>query len=170
MPDTKETKVVSEYETTPEDTRELMRSYENDILGGLLAAASFKSDEEETHPVEIARNGVVLLKFRIHPLREEDYSRCREKYTKYVRNKQLGIKFPDTTDTAKYRAALIYEATVAEDQTKVWGNQEAWKRLDVLGPVDLICRVLKAGEKDTVVDLIDSISGFSMTTEEVAKN
>ena len=76
MPDTKETKVVSEYETTPEDTRELMRSYENDILGGLLAAASFKSDEEETHPVEIARNGVVLLKFRIHPLREEDYSQA----------------------------------------------------------------------------------------------
>ena len=163
MPDTKDTKVVTEYETDADATKELMRSYENDILGGLLAAASFKSDEEETHPV-------VPLKFRIHPLREEDYSRCREKYTKYVRNKQLGIKFPDTTDTAKYRAALIYEATVAEDQTKVWGNQEAWKRLDVLGPVDLICRVLKAGEKDAVVDLIDSISGFSMTTEEVAKN
>lgn len=161
--------VSPETELTPEEENQMLRTYENDILGGLLAAAGFREDSDETKTVEIARNGVVCFKFRIRPLSEEEYERCKEKYTKYSRNKQFGIRIPEKTDTIRYRSALIYEATVEEDRKKLWDNRDAWKRLDVLSGIELIGRVLKAGEKDAVLDLIDRISGFQVTEEELAE-
>ena len=145
-------------------------TYENDILGGLLAAANYKNDEDEIVPVEIARNGVLLLRFRIRPLSEDEYVKCKERNTKYVRNKQIGIKVPEDTDTSAYRSALIYQATIEEDRARVWDNKEARKQLDVLSGAQLIDKVLKPGEKDAVCTKIDEISGYSSTLEEVAKN
>ena len=162
--------VGDEIDPSTKEGQEVLRSYEDDILGGLLAAASFENSEEETYPMEVARNSVVLFKFRVHPLREEDYQKCRERYTKYVRNKQLGIRVPEKTDTIAYRNALIYEATVKEDREKLWDNREAWRRLDVINGVELIGRVLKAGEKDAILEYIDKISGYSMMTEDTVKN
>ena len=147
-----------------------MRTYENDILGGLLAAANFKNDEDEIVPIEIVRNGTVLLKFHIRPLSEDEYVKCREKHTKYVRNKQVGIKVPEDTDTAAYRSDLIYQATTDEDREKIWNNKEAWQKLDVVTGYELIGKVLKPGEKDAVLNKLDEISGYSSTLEEVAKN
>jgi len=40
----------------------------------------------------------------------------------------------------------------------------------VLNGVDLIDKALLAGEKDAVLELIDKISGYSVTAEETAKN
>lgn len=161
---------VEEVELSQEVNEGMVRTYEDDILGGLLAAAGYRENEEEIHPVEIAREGVVYFKFRIRPLSEDEYRKCKERYTKYKRNKQLGVRFPEETDTVRYRSALIYEATVPEDRAKLWDNKDAWKRLDVLSGVELIDRVLKAGEKDAVLDLIDNISGYSIIAEETAKN
>lgn len=162
--------VVEEIETDEETARNTLRNYENDILGGLLAAANYKNDEDEIVPIEIARGGVVLLKFRIRPLSEDEYVKCRERHTKYVRNKQIGIKVPEDTDTNMYRSALIYQATVAEDREKLWDNKTAWKQLDVLSGAELIGKVLKPGEKDAVLNKLDEISGYSSALEEVAKN
>ena len=166
----KNTAPIEEVEMTQEENDGMLRTYENDILGGLLAAAGYKENEEEIHPVEIAREGTVYFRFHIRPLSEDEYHKCKDKYTKYKRNKQLSIRFPEDTDTVRYRSALIYEATVPEDRAKLWDNKDAWKSLDVLSGVELIGRVLKAGEKDAVLDLIDSISGYSLTSEEMAKN
>ena len=162
--------VVEEIETDEETARNTLRNYENDILGGLLAAANYKNDEDEIVPIEIARGGVVLLKFRIRPLSEDEFVKCRERHTKYVRNKQIGIKVPEDTNTNMYRSALIYQATVAEDREKLWDNKTAWKQLDVLSGAELIGKVLKPGEKDAVLNKLDEISGYSSTLEEVAKN
>ena len=112
----------------------------------------------------------VLLKFRIRPLSEDEYSKCKNRYTKYVRNKQIGIKLPEDTDSVMYRNALIYQATVDEDRAKLWDNNEAWRKLDVINGVELIGKVLKAGEKDAVLEKIDEISGYSSVLEETAKN
>ena len=161
---------IPEVEMDEETTQGTLRSFENDILGGLLAAANFMSDEDEIVPIEIARNGVVLIKFRIRPLAEDEYVQCKNRYTKYIRNKQIGIKIPEDTDTNMYRNALIYQATVDEDREKVWDNKAAWRQLDVLSGVELIGRVLKAGEKDAICDKIDQISGYTAMAEEVAKN
>lgn len=161
---------VEEIELTEEENKGQLRTYENDILKGLLAAANFKTEEDNIHPIDIARNGVVLFTFRIRPLSEEEYHTCREKNTKYVRNKQLGIKFPENTDSVRYRSALIYQATVDEDREKIWNNKDAWKELNVLNGIDLIDKTLLAGEKDAVLEIVDKISGYTATTEEVAKN
>ena len=40
----------------------------------------------------------------------------------------------------------------------------------MLSGVELIGQVLKAGEKDAVLDLIDKISGYSVLEEETVKN
>lgn len=170
MSETKKITPVEEIEMGAEADKNLIRSYEDDILGGLLAAANFQNDEDEIVPVEIARNGVVLLKFRIRPLSEDEYSKCKNRYTKYVRNKQIGIKLPEDTDSVMYRNALIYQATVDEDRAKLWDNKEAWRKLDVINGVELIGKVLKAGEKDAVLEKIDEISGYSSVLEETAKN
>ncbi len=161
---------IEEIELTEEENKGQLRTYENDILKGLLAAANYETEEENIHPIEIARNGVVLFTFHIRPLSEEEYQKCKDKNTKYVRNKQLGIKFPENTDSVRYRSALIYQATTKEDREKIWDNKEAWKALNVLTGVDLIEKTLLAGEKDAVLEKVDKISGYTSTTEEVAKN
>lgn len=156
---------VEEIEMTEKENKAQLRTYENDILKGLLAAAAFKTEEENTHPVEITRNGVVLFTFRVRPLSEEEYYQCKEKNTKYVRNKQLGIKFPEHTDGTRYRSALIYQATIDEDRERVWNNGDAWKALNVLNGIDLVDKILLAGEKDEVLEIIDKISGYSTMEE-----
>lgn len=166
--DTKKTNQIEEIEMTEEENKAQLRTYETDILKGLLTAAAFKTEEENIHPVEIARNGVVLFTFRIRPLSEEEYHQCKDKNTKYTRNKQLGIKFPEETNTIRYRSALIYQATVDEDRERVWNNKSAWKELNVLNGIDLIDKVLLAGEKDAALELIDKISGYSTMMEETA--
>ena len=163
-------KIIEEIETDEETTRNTLRSFEDDILGGLLAAASFANDADEIVPIEIVRNSRLLIKFHIRPLTEEEYVKCKNRYTKYVRNKNIGIKIPEDTDTAMYRNALIYQATIAEDREKIWDNKQAWRQLDVVSGTQLIGKVLKAGEKDAVCDKIDEISGYSSMAEEAAKN
>lgn len=161
---------IKEVEMTEEENNATLRKYENDIIGGLLEAASFATSEQEAVPVEIARRGVVLIKFSIRPLSEDEYSKCRKRHTTQVRNKQLGITMPGDTDVSAYRSALIYAATVEADKERVWNNKEVWKKLDVLSGEQVISRVLKAGEKDAVCSKIDEISGFNATAEELAKN
>lgn len=167
MSDIKNNTPIEEVEMDEEINKNTICAYENDILGGLLAAADYKNDAV---PIEIVRNGVVLIRFSIRPLSEEEYHKCRERHTKYVRNKQLGVKIPDHTNTPQFRNELIYQATIEEDRNKLWNNKDAWKKLDVINGVELVGRILKAGEKDAVCDKLDEISGYSVTQEEVAKN
>lgn len=171
MSEAKETTTpIEEVEMDEETNNNTLRYFENDILGGLLAAAAYTTNEDEIVPIEIIRNGRMLIKFRIRPLSEDEYSKCKNRYTKYIRNKQIGIRIPEDTDTVMYRNALIYQATVDEDRAKLWDNKQAWKQLDVLSGAELIGKVLKAGEKDAICDKIDEISGYSAMAEEAAKN
>ena len=157
-------------ELTEDEQKEQIRLYENDILGGLLAASSFIKDDEETYPVEISRNGTVVLKFSIRPLTDDEYNQAKEHNTKYARNKQLGIRYAESTDTIRYRSELIYVATVDADREKIWNNKKAWEALNVINGPDLIGRVLKAGEKAAVLNLLDRISGYDINLEDTAKN
>lgn len=86
---------VSTVETNEEETKQVIRANEEDFIAGLIAAADFASDEEETQRIEIVRNGKLAFAFYIRPLGSEEYDKCRKKFTKYVRNKQLGIKMPE---------------------------------------------------------------------------
>ena len=164
---------VQDREFTQEETSNQMRAFEGDILKGMLAAALFQ--EEETQTIEVIRKGETYFSFRIRPLSEKEYEKCRRKHTKYVRNKQPGIKMPEDTDQGKYRAELIYTATVDEDKKKTWDNKQLWRALedhgkDILTYTDVIDVVLNPGEKAAIVDKIDLLSGFDGDFEEVSKN
>ena len=67
-------------------TEEELKTYDGDILHALLAAANYQQSEDETYTMRVVRKKVVLFTFRVCPLSEEQYDRCREKNTKYVRN------------------------------------------------------------------------------------
>ena len=157
-------------EMTQEEKNATIRKYEDEILGGLIAAASYKTDEDDIAQIDIVRNGAVVISFRIRPLGEEEYLQCKRDNTVYRKNRNLGTRVADHVDGGRYRSQLIYEATVEEDREKVWNNHRAWEQLNVLNGIDLVETVLKAGEKDAIIDKLDEISGYKPTVEETAKN
>ena len=144
---------VEEREFTEEQTKTQLRMFEGDFIKGLIAAADYKT--EETQRIEIIRNGVLFFAFNIRALGEEEYNKCKTKHTKYVRNKQLGIK---------------------EDRDKLWDNKSVWDALNdkgcqIMNGLDVIEYTLKSGEKDKIIEAIDKLSGYdSNNLEEVAKN
>ena len=89
-PEAENTQQVGEYETDTKDTQALMRANEEDFIQGLIAAAEFVS--EETQRIEIIRDKRLFFAFNIRPLSSQEYEKCKRKHTKYVRNKQLGMK------------------------------------------------------------------------------
>ena len=64
---------VSTVETNEEETKQVIRANEEDFIAGLIAAADFASDEEETQRIEIVRNGKLAFAFSIRPLGSEEY-------------------------------------------------------------------------------------------------
>ena len=165
---------IEDVTFTEEETKNQTRLFEGDFIKGLIAATDFRT--EETQHIEIIRNGNLYFAFDIRGLGEEEYDKCKTKHTKYVRNKQLGIKLPEDTNTVKYRCALIYQATVEEDRNKLWDNKQVWnalnaKGLQIMNGLDVIENSLRSGEKDKVIEYIDKISGYDNNNlEEVAKN
>ena len=156
---------------TEEELQAEARANEDDLLAGLLAAANYKADEDETVEIVISRNKKDLFSFRIHPLSEDDFNRCRKRCTKYVKSKtQGGIRVPEEVDTVKYRCMLIYEATVPEDRAKIWDNKKLWKAKDLATGTEAVDALLMAGEKNAICEKLDAISGYELTEEEVAKN
>lgn len=170
----KVTAQVEDREFTEEQNKAQVRMFEGDFIQGLLAAADYKT--EETQKIEIIRNGTLYFAFSIRALGEEEYNKCKTKHTKYVRNKQLGIKLPEDTNTVKYRSAIIYEATVPSDRETLWDNKKIWDALNqkgfqIMNGLDVIEYTLKSGEKDRIIEEIDKLSGYdSNNLEEVAKN
>lgn len=157
-------------ETTKEEQIADARENETALLDGLLAAADFKTSEECIKNVVISRNGKDLFSFHIHPLSEEDYNSCRKKFTKFVKSKvQGGIRVPEEVNAVNYRAELIFQATTPEDQVKVWCNKALWKKLDLVTGYEAVNALLMAGEKEAVLSLIDQISGYELSEEDVAK-
>lgn len=168
-----EEKNVREVETSPEETNNIIRANEEDFIQGLIDAAGFASEEKQK--IEIIREGRLYFAFHIRPLGSEEYDKCRKKHTKYVRNKQLGMKMPEDTDRIKYQSAIIYQATIDEDREKLWDNRKVWTALNnkdfqIMNGLDVIEYTLKAGEKDKILEAIDKLSGYEANLEEVAKN
>ena len=160
------------FDAETDEGQENLLMNESDILKGLLHAAEY-NDESNSTTIDITRDGKRLFSFRIRPLSEEEYIKCRDKHTRRKKNKSLGVSMPTDTDTTKYRSQLIYNATVKEDRAKVWDSKAAWNALSVITGIDLIDKVLRPGEKDRVLEVLDDISGYGVDfedAEETAKN
>lgn len=68
------------------------------------------------------------------------------------------------------RAMLIYEATTKEDRARLWDNKKYWDATGSLTGTHLIEKVLRAGEKSAVVQVIDEFSGYMLEAEDMLKN
>jgi translation initiation factor 1 (eIF-1/SUI1) len=143
---------------------------ESDILQGLLNLGNDRNEEENYRPVQIRRKGILQLEFRIRPITEEENQTCWRKATRYAPTKAGQPKVAIETNQARYRSYLIYTSTVNEDRAKIWDNKKAQEELGVVEAVALIDKVLLAGEKGKIIDLIDEISGFEDDAEELARD
>lgn len=154
--------------------KEDLLAVEEDFLRGLISAA--EDQKTEVVQIEIIRGGKKYFEFGIHPLTEADYLKARDDATKFKKARNMGgVVVPEKTNSSKYRSLLIYRATVLEDRKKLWDNKEAWKTLNVINGPDLIDKVLKAGEKDAVIEKLDELSGYAdedevIEADEFAKN
>lgn len=138
-------------------------AYEGDLLNAILHAANYQKDESEYRRISIKRGDKIRFKFLVRPMSEEEQSKIRDKNTK-SKTGRYGIA-QDKTDLVRYHNQLIYEATVPEEATggvKIWdyNRQILWQRLNVASGIDAVGAILKAGEKDMVLDVIEKISGF----------
>jgi hypothetical protein len=143
---------------------------EEQLLKGLLDAGNAKDDPAFYEKIQVRRNGEVKFEFRIRPLAENESRSCYEKATHYAKHKANEPKTAIDVNYALARSWLIYAATINEDRAKTWENQRVLKHFNLLEGVDMIDRVLLAGEKDKIVERINDISGFGDGAEELAKN
>lgn len=128
------------------------------LLQGLIEAANYKNDEAFHRTIQIKRGEKVLFTFTVRPLSDEEEVRCYRLATPTVKNR-AGLPIDGKTDTAKVRSHKIYMATIDEDKRRIWDNQEFKKQLGVVTAVEFIDKVLRSGDKDAVVAIIDQISG-----------
>ena len=159
-------------ETSIEETmpQEEILMNENDLLAGLLELGKSKDETSSYHKIQIKRNGVVKLEFRIRPLTEDETQVCLKEATRYAPKKPNQPKKAIETNNVKFRSLMIYTATIDKDREKIWDNETAKRAFDIFEGWEMIDRVLLAGEKDRVLDKIDEISGYNEDLEETAGN
>jgi hypothetical protein len=151
-------------------TQEEILMSESELLQGLFELGQEKDNAVNYRKIRIKRDGKLKLEFRIRPITEDESQRCLRQATKYAPVKSGQPKRAIETDNALFRSHLIYTATVDEDRARIWDNKKAQDALDVLYGVFMIDKVLLAGEKDRVIDVIDEISGYNEGLDDLAKN
>lgn len=137
---------------------------EDEILKALTGQAQY---ENRTETVEVSF-GNAKYAFRIRPLSEKEWDKCRERNTKYSKNRRLGgIRVPESTDTTGYHSDLIYTATVDEDRAKLWDNKVFWNATGALTGRDMVDKLIPyAGKKQAIIERIEALSGYNDEDQE----
>ena len=143
---------------------------EDAILAGLLDLGKSRDEESSYRKIQIKRNGMVKLEFRIRPLNEDETQTCLKNATKYKPSKPGEPKVVIETNRSLFRSYLVYSATVDADRAKVWDNKKAMDALGVMQGVEMVEKILLAGEKDRVLDIVDEISGYDSDMMGTAEN
>lgn len=166
-------KVNENYDDSPiseEEAREELAFNEDEILKA-LTDRSQHDDRVETIEVLF---GKTRFAFRIRPLSEKEWDKCRERNTKYQKNRRLGgMRLPESTNTTGYHSDLIYTATVEEDKAKLWDNKRLWAAVNAVTGTDMVDKLIPyAGKKQAIIDRIEALSGFNEDDEynETVKN
>lgn len=153
-------KVNDNYDSpvTQEEINEEIAFNEDDLLRALTDG---DIHEELTKTIEI-NFGKFKFSFRIRPVSEKEWDKCRERHTKYQKNRRLGgMRLPESTDTTGYHSELIYTATVKEDREKLWDNKRLWKAANALTGTDMVDKLIPfAGKKQAIIEQIEEISGY----------
>lgn len=138
---------------------------EQDIVSALLEAGSWRKDNVQ-RVVRIARGENLLFSFKIEPIDEDTWNKCRRQNT---RNKG---KRTEELDTSRFLSQVIYEATIDEDKARLWRNKDVWKKFNAVNGVDVVNFVLKPYEKTKIVETVSEISGYDDDDqlEDIIKN
>jgi len=147
-------------------TQDEILKNEGDILADLLSLEQEADRPENYRTIRIKRGKKVKLAFRIRPITESESRTCIKRATPTVRNKNVKPE----TDWVKYRSLMLYTATVDEDRRKIWDNKDAIQKMNVMEGWEIIDKVIFAGEKSRILEIIDEISGFDDELEETAGN
>lgn len=142
-------------------TKDEVLQSEDSLLRGLLEAGSYKDDEEFRKKIEIKRGGKTLFSFTVRPMDEDEEIACYRKATPKVPNPN-GRHLPRVdgrTNTAEMRSWKIYMATIEEDRRRIWDNPEYKRQKGLIKPTEVIDSLLRSGDKDQVIAVIDRISG-----------
>ncbi len=154
----------------PKPTQEEILMSEKDLLQGFLKLDKERNLSESYRKIQIRRRGELLIEFRVRPVTEDESLSCWRRATKYAPGKPGQPKIAIDTNVALFRSWLIYIATVDQDRAKTWDSKKVQEALNVLQGVDIIDKVLLAGEKGSVIDAIDEISGSSSEAGEFAQD
>jgi len=157
-------------DSTPEATNEDLLENEGDRLRALLELGNEQDDDKSYRKIQIKRGGVLKLEFRVRQISENENQTCWRRATKYAPTKPGQPKVAVETNAAKYRSLVVYTATIDEDRTKIWDNRAALQQMNLMEGWEMVDRVLKAGEKSRVIDVIEEISGFDNDAEQIAGN
>lgn len=152
-----------------EVTREELLSAEDDILAGVLGAVESKENDYET--IVIKRGDKVFFKFGVRGFSEDEIRQIRERNSIYRKN-NMGVKVLDEFKDVRFTSEIIYKATIDKDREKIWDNPQIKNKLGCLTGLDVIEKVLMAGEKDAIYSRIQRMSGFGKEDEivETLKN
>lgn len=130
-----------------------LEAFENNVVDALLQAAAYRTETVQRE-IHVVRNEVELFKFKIHPLTEDDLSKCRRQNTKNRGRRD------EETNWSRYASQAIYEATDADDKKRLWQNPEVREKLNLASGVDVIQAVLTPAERAKIFETIESISGY----------
>jgi len=124
---------------------------------------------------EVIRDGKKLFSFRVRGLDDSEFEKCRDQATKVAKDRRLGnLAVPREFNSAKFNSLVIYTATHPDDKKAIWDNKDLWAKADVITGWQLVDKVLKRGEKEKCIELIESLSGYAdedaEATEETLKN
>ena len=148
-------------------TEEELEQIDSNITDALLEAANYSLTEDGKkiqREIVITRKEKVLFTFRIEPIDEDTFRKCRRQNT---RNKG---KRSEEIDESRWAAQIIYEATIDTDKERLWKNREAWQRLNVASGVDVVNIVLTPGEKSAILEELLRIGSYNDDLEDLIKN
>lgn len=158
-------------------SQEVIEQTENDLIEGLLFAAKEKFSDDEQKEIHIKRGGKLAFSFKVRPLAEDELMRIRKQSTPFYPNPQnRKVPIEGEIRYGEFRSRKIYTATVEnESGMKIWDNPKVKQGLiaqghEIMETWEIIDKVLLAGEKDSVSDVIDNISGYESDLTEYAKN
>lgn len=142
-----------------------------DVAGVLEAMETITTYEV----FEVVRDGKKLFSFRVRGLDDSEFEKCRDQATKVAKDRRLGsLAVPREFNSAKFNSLVIYTATHPDDKKIIWDNKDLWAKADVVTGWQLVDKVLKRGEKEKCIELIESLSGYAdedaEATEETLKN
>lgn len=137
-----------------------------ETLKGNTEKVAFARLNEETGEKEKA------IEFSVHALTGNDARIAKKKASTRIPN-PVNKKLPPIVKEVNeviYQSYLIYLATTDEDRKKYWDNPLFRDKCGVMEGYELIDIALLPGEKQIVLDTIDTLSGYGFSDVDYDEN